>query len=120
MKKFINAFRNALNGFIIALKTQRNFKIQLFIGFIACIAGFCFKINNTEWTIIVLSILLVLGFELINTSIEKLCDFVNPEFNSTVKVIKDLSAGAVLLVSTGALLTGLVIFLPKIFIVFKF
>ncbi|MCC6721151.1 MAG: diacylglycerol kinase family protein [Bacteroidia bacterium] len=115
MKKFIKSVNHAFDGLKYMFLTQRNFKIQIFIALIALVMAVFLKIEKTEWAILALSITVVWSFEIINTSIEKLCDFVNPEFNSTVKVIKDLSAGAVLLVSTGALLTGFVIFLPKIF-----
>jgi diacylglycerol kinase (ATP) len=57
---------------------------------------------------------LVLGVEGINTAIEKMSDFVHPEFNEKIGFIKDVSAGAVMFVSIGATIIGLLIYLPKI------
>lgn len=63
----------------------------------------------------VLAISLVVGIEGANTAIEKLCDFVHPDFDKRIGLIKDISAGAVMLVSIGAVIVGLIIYLPKIF-----
>lgn len=51
--------------------------------------------------------------ELFNTSIEKLADKVTMEYNDTIKLVKDISAAAVLIASVAALITGLIIFIPK-------
>ncbi|NDH04903.1 diacylglycerol kinase family protein [bacterium] len=50
-----------------------------------------------------------------NTSIENLIDFVVPKRSPIVKIIKDLSAGFVLVNAFSFLVINLIIFLPKIF-----
>ena len=56
-----------------------------------------------------------MGTESLNTAIEKVSDFVQPEFDGKIGFIKDLSVGAVMLVSIAATVVGLIIYLPKIF-----
>jgi diacylglycerol kinase len=57
-------------------------------------------------------IFLVLGFEIFNTAIEALVDMVSFQYNIKVKKIKDISAGATLAVTIGAVIVGLIIFIP--------
>ena len=78
-------------------------------------AGFYFEISNTEWILQILAIGLVLGIEGLNTAVEKIADFVQPEFDEKIGFIKDVSAGAVMLVSIAASIIGLIIYIPKIF-----
>ena len=58
---------------------------------------------------------LVLGIEGLNTAVEKIADFVQPEFDEKIGFIKDISAGAVMLVSIAASIIGLIIYIPKLF-----
>ncbi|MGJ7033308.1 diacylglycerol kinase [Niabella hirudinis] len=67
-----------------------------------------------EWLIIIICIVGVMGLELVNTAIEKVCDQVHAEKHPGIKYIKDVSAAAVLVVAAGAFVTGLVIFLPRL------
>ncbi len=76
-------------------------------------AGFYFEISNTEWILQILAIGLVLGIEGLNTAIEKMADFVQPEYDEKIGFIKDISAGAVMLVSVAASVIGLIIYIPK-------
>lgn len=115
MNKFFKSVGYALRGIAVAF-TGSNLKIQRVIALLVLLAGFYFKISRTEWCLIIIAITSVLAFELVNTALEKICDFVHPEKNEKIRDIKDISAGAVLLVSISAFVLGLMIFLPKIFI----
>lgn len=97
------------------IKTEASIKIQVFIALVVTAAGFYFDISATEWVLQIFAIALVLGIEGLNTAIEKLCDFVKPEFDKKIGFIKDISAGAVMLVSIAASIIGLIIYIPKIF-----
>jgi diacylglycerol kinase (ATP) len=77
-----------------------------------------FSLNQTEWMIIFLCFAVVLSFEIINSAIEKLCDLVCPQFNLTIKKVKDMSASAVLLSAIISFIVGCIIFLPKIIALF--
>ncbi|MFC4096614.1 diacylglycerol kinase [Euzebyella saccharophila] len=105
----------ALRGALLLIRTEASIKIQVGLAILVTIAGFYFQISPTEWILQVLAISMVVGVEGANTAIEKICDFVHPEFDKRIGFIKDVSAGAVMLVSIGAIIVGLIIYLPKIF-----
>lgn len=112
-RSLIESFRYAFEGIGAALR-GRNFKIQIAASILVIILGFIFNISESQWLIILLLISLILSLEMINTSIEKLLDFISKEKNPEIKTIKDILAGAVLIVSLIAIITGLIIFIPKI------
>ncbi len=105
----------ALRGALLLIRTEASIKVQVFLVILVTAAGFYFQISNVEWILQVLSIALVMGIEGVNTAVEKMSDYVQPKFDKRIGLIKDISAGAVLLVSVGAVIVGLIIYLPKIF-----
>lgn len=113
-KSFFKAAKYSLEGIIYFIKNGRNIKIQIVAALLVIIAAIILKVNAIEMAILVLTIFLVFAFEVINTSIENLADLYTMEYNEKVKVIKDTAAGAVSLVALGAVVVGIMIFLPKI------
>ncbi|MER3319112.1 MAG: diacylglycerol kinase family protein [Allomuricauda sp.] len=105
----------ALKGMMLLLWTEPSIKIQFVIALAVTALGFYFKISNTEWILQLLSIGLVMGVEGVNTAIEKTCDYVQPKLDPKIGLIKDISAGAVMIVSVIASIIGLIIYVPKIF-----
>ncbi len=114
MKKFINSFKYAIQGIISSIKVERNIKIHFIIALLVILGGIILQISNIEWLICIALIFVVISAELFNTAIEITLDVVMPEKNSKVKKAKDISAGAVLMVSIGAAVIGIMIFVPKI------
>ncbi len=115
---FINRVRSvgiALKGAILLVRTEGSIQIQAALVVIMTIAGFYFEISTTEWIMQVFAIGLVMGIEGVNTAVEKLSDFIQPEHDPRIGFIKDVSAGAVMIVSIAASVIGLLIYLPKIF-----
>lgn len=108
----------ALRGALLLIRTEASIKVQFFIAIVMTAAGFFFEISNTEWTIQLLTIATIMGAEGLNTAIEKVCDYIQPEFDKKIGFIKDVSAGAVMLVSIAATIIGFIIYLPKIFLMF--
>lgn len=85
-----------------------------FSALLAVLAGFIFQISAVEWLFLLLSVTLVIAFEIMNSAIENVVDLASGyHFSMLAKHAKDMAAGAVLVVSVFALLTGLIIFLPK-------
>lgn len=114
MKRFLKGFYFAFNGIKYSFKTQRNFRIHVFLAALALILSYVLQIAICEWIWIIATISLVLIVELINTAIETLVDLVSPEFNPKAGLIKDISAAAVLISAIFAFLVGCFIFLPKL------
>ena len=117
-KKIINSFKYAFNGIKISFKTERNMKIHILATILVVILGIILKINKTEWSLCTFAVVLVISAELFNTAIETTVDLITQEKNEKAKIIKDISAGAVLVTAIGAAIIGLIIFLPKIWQIF--
>jgi diacylglycerol kinase len=118
INKLIRSFGYAFKGLAYATKSQLNFRIHLFASVIAIVLGFTLNVTTIEWLWISLSIAIVLLTELINTGIETLTDLVSPDYNEKAGHVKDICAGAVVVAACFALITGIIIFLPKIIFVF--
>ena len=114
IKRF-KSFKYAFNGIKILILKEHNSRIHLFAAIVVMVAGFYFRISKMEWIALVIAISMVVTVEIFNSMIEKTCDIISPERRESVKEIKDMGAGAVLIASVFALVIGLIIFLPKIF-----
>lgn len=106
MKMFLDAIR----GIVISFKTEKNLKIMLVMGILAIIVG---GILNLDMDIILLIVCFVLSGELINTSIERLCDLVHPDESEKVKTIKDIAAGASLINVIISILIGIYLLVDR-------
>lgn len=114
MKKLIRSFGFAFKGLAYATKTQLNFRVHLVATLIAVFMGFALHISIEEWRWIILCVAIVLIAELLNTAIEFLTDLVSPEYNELAGHAKDIGAGAVVIAAVFAVITGAIIFLPKL------
>ena len=109
------SFKYAFNGISYVLKTSRNFKIQLIFAVTSLMIGFLLQISQSNYVILIATIMSVLILEILNTSIESIVDLVvKKEFSSLAKISKDTSAGAVLLASINSVIIAIYIFVPKI------
>ncbi|MBO8233086.1 diacylglycerol kinase family protein [Prochlorococcus marinus XMU1419] len=116
----LKSFKYAFCGISYVLKTSRNFKIQLIFAVTSLIIGFLLKISQSNYMILIATIMSVLILEILNTSIESIVDLVvKKEFSSLAKISKDASAGAVLLAAINSVIIALYIFIPKIKLLFE-
>ena len=115
----LKSFKYAFSGIIYVLKTSRNFKIQLIFAVASLFTGFLLQISQSNYVILIATIMSVLILEILNTSIESIVDLVvKKEFSSLAKISKDTSAGAVLLASINSVIIAVYIFVPKIKLLF--
>ncbi len=106
------SFKKAFKGFKVAIREEQTFRIQTIAGILVFFLMFRFPLTALERAVLVLTVILVLSLELINSQIERILDFLQPNHDPKIERIKDLSASAVLIVSLGAAIIGLLIFLP--------
>ena len=104
----------ALKGMWLLITTEDSIKAQLFFGFIATCLGFYFNISMTEWMIQFIVIGMVLVAEALNTAVEKIADFIHPDFHVKIGFIKDIAAGAPAFAAFTSLIIAGIIYLPKI------
>ena len=116
----LKSFKYAFSGISYVLKTSRNFKIQLIFAVTSLMIGFLLQISQSNYVILISTIMSVLILEILNTSIESIVDLiVKKEFSSLAKISKDTSAGAVLLASINSVIIAVYIFVPKIKLLFE-
>jgi diacylglycerol kinase len=114
MKKLIRRFGFAFNGWRLFFRTEQNGQIQGVVAIAVVVLGFAFQISPLEWLALLLCIGLVLGLEMLNSAVEKLCDHVHPQRHTQIKWVKDVTAGAVLWAALISAIVGCIIFLPKL------
>lgn len=108
--RIIRSFHYAFQGLFYLFRTQRNARIELVIGAMACGLGVWLKISNSEWAVLVVMICVVLILEGLNTAIEAAVDLASPEFHPLAKTAKDVAAGMVLIAAMGSIVVGVLIF----------
>ncbi|KFE96937.1 diacylglycerol kinase family protein [Chryseobacterium luteum] len=110
-KSFLHAFR----GVFLMVKTERNFQIELVAFFINLFLIFYFKLSAVDTVLILIASLAVLSAEIFNTAIERICDIIQPDFDRRIGFIKDISAGAVLLMAIGSVAVGIIVYWKYVF-----
>jgi diacylglycerol kinase (ATP) len=103
----------AVKGAFKLITTEHSVMVQSSLAVIMIIAGFYFEISREEWMLQILAFGLVLSIEALNTAVEKIADFIHPEFHNRIGFIKDIAAGAVLFAALAAIAVGLLIYVPK-------
>ncbi|RTY66760.1 diacylglycerol kinase family protein [Flavobacterium sp. LS1P28] len=109
LKSVTYAFKGALK----LIRTEHSIMVQVSIAILLTIAGFYFSITKTEWLFQTLAIGLILSIEGLNTAVEKVADFIHPNYNEKIGFIKDIAAGAVFFAALTAITIGLIIYTPK-------
>ena len=116
MKKRIQSFGYAGRGVWLAISTEANMKIHLAVAVLVVMAGFFFQISATEWMACLVCFGLVFTTEMINTAIENVVDLASPNRHELARNAKDVAAGAVLISAIISAIVGLLIFIPKLWI----
>lgn len=114
LRQRIRSFRHAFNGIRVLFRDETNARIQLLATFAICTLGGFLRIEAWEWAIILLASALVLSLEALNGAVEKLADHLAPERHRTIGLVKDLSAGSVLIAAIFAVILAVLIFLPHL------
>jgi diacylglycerol kinase (ATP) len=115
LRQRIRSFDFAFRGIADFVKGEHNAWLHLAATVVVVMLGFYTGINSFEWMAIVFAIGLVWVSEMFNTCIEKLIDFFYPEHHESIRLIKDIAAGAVLVASIIAFVIGLLVFIPYYF-----
>jgi diacylglycerol kinase (ATP) len=113
--KRLKSFAFAFRGIFDLFRTEPNARIHFAVTLAVVVAGFLFNISKMEWIAILFAIAMVISAEAFNTSIEKLVNHLFPYQHESARIIKDISAGAVLICAIIAIVIGCIIFLPKLF-----
>jgi len=113
MFRFIASMKFALNGIFYALRTERNVQIWLGVTILTFLVAAWLKVSRDEFLIIMTWMFLIGAVEYANTAIEKLSDRVSTDYDEQIKRVKDVAAGATFIASSGAVISCMVIFVPR-------
>ena len=99
MKSFvfgrIKSLKFALYGMFLLIKTEDAIITQSLISLLLISSGFYVGLSKLDWIVQLFCMAFVLAIESLNTAIEKLCDFIHPDYHHKIGFIKDIAAGAV-------------------------
>lgn len=112
MKQFLQSFSYAARGLGHAIMHERNFIIEIVCTVVTICISFLIGLHKTEWLVVIINIAIVLMAELFNTAIENLCNMIHKETHPIIKIVKDVSAAAVVIAALCALVCACIIFIP--------
>jgi diacylglycerol kinase len=113
---FFNTFRNARKGMRLSLKSEKNIRVHVLCGAMALALGFALHFSCAKFSILLLTIVMVISMEMMNSAIEFALDSIyHNKYSRMVGMAKDIAAGAVMIVTIVALMIGVLLFVPPIY-----
>lgn len=114
IRRLLKSFTYAASGIDHALNNDQNLIVHFIGACVVIILGIILKVNTYEMGLLGLTIVMVIATEMINTAIEKMVDLITKEHRMEAKIAKDVSSGMVLVTAIGAVVIGLIVFVPHI------
>ena len=114
-KCFFFRLRYSFNGIVFTIGHESSFRTQLLAAFFALGSLLILRPPLVWAALVVVMVVLVLAAELINTAIELVLDGLHPELADFVRLAKDCSAAAVLILS----LASVVVYVLMLCVIFK-
>ncbi|MDQ3394862.1 MAG: diacylglycerol kinase family protein [Bacteroidota bacterium] len=115
IRKCFISFTYAKNGVRHVVVNENNFTYHFIATILVLGVGYFLKLSNNEWVILTILIGNVYVAEIFNTAIEKIVDLISPQKAHQAGLIKDIAAGGVLIASLISAISGLILFLGKLF-----
>jgi len=104
-------FQDAFQGLRQAIQQQSSYQVHFLFAFLVIFTGFLLNLDSVRWSLLILCIVVVLGGEMLNTSIETLARAVTEEYNESIAKSLNIASGAILVLSLGAATIGFIIFI---------
>ena len=114
IKDVAHKFKYSFQGLAYCFKNETSFTFEAIAVAIVVVLGIIFKISFMEWTFAIISLLLIMEIELLNTGIEATVDLVTQEFHPLAKIAKDCGSAATCIGTFVAIFVNFVIFITKI------
>lgn len=113
-KNWGDVFKHAGEGVLLAISTQKNYRIHFLLSLFSLVLAIWLSVSLEKIIILIFAITFGLTVETLNTAFEKTVDLITGEYHPLAKAAKDISAGAMLIVSIGMAMVGLLILLPPL------
>lgn len=107
------SIRFACRGLVAVARSQHNAWIHGCVTVVTVAAGLAFRLDRVEWGLLAFAVAAVWAAEAFNTAIEVLGDAVAQDEDPLVGRAKDAAAGGVLVTVMGAVVIGLLVFVPR-------
>jgi diacylglycerol kinase (ATP) len=111
-----HSFRHAFSGWAYVIRTQRNAWIHTVVSVAVFLLALGLHLPLRDWAVLLVTIALVWTAEFINTALEAVVDLASPQQHPLAKVGKDVGAAAVLIAALVAILVGLLIMGPPLWL----
>ena len=118
LKQKLDITWSSVSALARTLREEFSFKVQVCATVVALLLAFYFDVSPVEWLFVIVLISIVLIVEVLNTALEELCDYVNPDHDPRIGKIKDLGSGAAVIASIVAIIGLAIIFIPRITVTF--
>jgi diacylglycerol kinase (ATP) len=109
----------AVRGVVYLFLYHRNMRIIFLSGIAAFLLGIYLKLSHFEFMVLCLTISVVFLAEMFNSAIELIIDMFMDRYHTQIKIIKDISAGVVLIASVNAVIIGYFLFFHRILHLFE-
>lgn len=113
-RNIVDSFNHAIDGIVYAVKTQRNIKVHLIIGMLVLILAMILNVTRLELLILLLTIGLVIGAEMVNTAVEEVVNLAHEGIHPLARIAKNVAAGAVLICSVMAAAVGYIVLFERL------
>ncbi len=111
----IKNLSHAWNGLLVAWRVEIGFRNHVLGGLAMLTLLIFLRPEPMWWAVALLCSAFLITLELINTTIERLVDFVDRRTHPEIRIIKDMSAAAVIVGSAGVLIVGIVMIVDTVF-----
>lgn len=102
---------DAMQGIVHVVRSERNMRIHLALGLLVVILATALGVARQELMILILTIGIVFVAELVNTAIEEIVNLITKDYHPLAEIIKNVSAGAVLVAALTAISIGYLVFI---------
>jgi diacylglycerol kinase len=117
-KIVMSAVKNAWRGIAFTFKNERHFRIEIIASILVITGLTLLQGSSFDFMIILIVIMIVLMAETINTAIERIINIIHPNHHQQAGIVKDVSAGFVLISIFGSIIIGIIIFYPLVYQLF--
>jgi len=109
-------WKYAIYGIRMMLKSEKNFRLHITLFLFLVGLSYYLGINKIEWILILVCSAFVFSLEMVNSCIEKLCNFITKDKHQEIGWIKDVAAGAVLVAALFSFIISILIFAPYFYL----
>lgn len=115
---WFHKFRDAFRGLLAGSRRQNSFAVHVPVAIAVVAVAAWVGVTRVEWCLLAACIFLVLTAELFNSSLETLAKAIDRHYNPYLADGLNIASAAVLLSSLGAVVVGLLVLGPRLYVVF--